>query len=64
MRELSVAGQRYQAALAVIRRGLSVSQVGQRNRGLTGDVSQFVCHRIESAQRVQHVRLVRVRLGG
>ena len=35
---------------------------GQRILGLTGAVRQFVCRRIESTQRVQHVRLVRVRL--
>jgi phosphate transport system protein len=38
---------------------------GQRNLGLTSDSSQFVCHRIECAQRVeQHLRVLRVRLGG
>ena len=52
MGELSVAEQRYQAVLAVISDGWSVSQIGRRNLGLTSDSSEFVRHRIECAQRV------------
>jgi hypothetical protein len=42
MRELSVAEQRYQAVLAVISDGLSVSEVAQKGGGVALDAALLV----------------------
>ena len=42
MRELSVAEQRYQAVLAVISDGLSISQVGGEGWGVAPDAARVV----------------------